>query len=176
MNEKGLSFARWGTWDGENLLWRTTVASLSSSSSTASLPWHFQDFLLLRGFTDPVVFGLRSPEIVASRHFPRTILAMPICIFFYSNVTFDVNSFSSSSSIANSIEDIDGEGILIFLDLLLSIWEIRKVLSSFFLFSRNNIFCMFDREEKKKLFCLVIFSYKKIKKIAKLLFSNVSWI
>lgn len=40
-----------------------------------------------------------------SRHFPWTILAMPICPF-YSNVTFDVNSFSSSSSfssIANSI-------------------------------------------------------------------------
>lgn len=32
-----------------------------------------------------------------SRHFPRTILAMPICPF-YSNVTFVVNSFSSSSS------------------------------------------------------------------------------
>lgn len=61
-----------GTGREENLLWRTGVASLPTP---VSLPWHFQDFLLLRGFTDPGVFSVAtiSGRSWLSRHFPRQI-------------------------------------------------------------------------------------------------------
>lgn len=56
--------------------------------------------------------------------------------------------------------------------------KLEKFYQVFFLFSRNNIFLyVWSRgKEEDGLFCLVIFSWKGKKKIAKLLFSNVSWI
>lgn len=83
-----------------------------------------------------------------SRHFPRTILAMPICPF-YSNVTFVVNSFSSSSSSScqfnrRKMARTRGNRWSPFLlHLLLFCLRSEKLekLSSFFLhFSRNNNF------------------------------------